>query len=112
LTAQIIAIAVCVAFSAYFSATETAFTSINRIRLKNMANDGNKKAKEVLELEGLMTGYNKNFYQESYKEFAKPKLIKTAIITFVIAGLITALFAAVWVLNPEEIQTKNKKSKK
>ena len=50
MTTQIIAIAVCVVFSAYFSATETAFTSINRIRLKNMANDGNKKAKEVLEL--------------------------------------------------------------
>lgn len=37
--------------SAYFSATETAFTSLNRIRLKNLANDGNKKAKLVLALE-------------------------------------------------------------
>lgn len=36
--------------SAYFSATETAFTSANRIRLKNLANDGNKRAKLVLEL--------------------------------------------------------------
>ncbi len=39
-------------FSAYFSATETAFTSINRIRMKNMAGDGDKRAKRVLELEG------------------------------------------------------------
>lgn len=38
--------------SAYFSATETAFTSINRIRLKNEAADGDKSAKRVLELEG------------------------------------------------------------
>lgn len=37
--------------SAYFSATETAFTSINRIKLKNMAGDGNLKAKRVLLLE-------------------------------------------------------------
>lgn len=37
--------------SAFFSATETAYTSINRIRLKNMAQDGNKRAKKVLELE-------------------------------------------------------------
>jgi putative hemolysin len=37
--------------SAYFSATETAFTSLNRIRLKNLANDGNKRARLVLELE-------------------------------------------------------------
>ena len=46
----IIAIAVLVLLSAYFSATETAFTSANRIRLKNLAGDGNKKAKEVLDL--------------------------------------------------------------
>lgn len=37
--------------SAFFSATETAFTSINRIKLKNMAQDGSKRAKKVLELE-------------------------------------------------------------
>lgn len=37
--------------SAFFSATETAYTSINRIRLKNMAQDGDKRAKKVLELE-------------------------------------------------------------
>lgn len=29
--------------SAYFSATETAFTSVNRIKLKNMAGDGNMR---------------------------------------------------------------------
>ena len=46
----IIAIAVLVLLSAYFSATETAFTSANRIRLKSLAGDGNKKAKEVLDL--------------------------------------------------------------
>ena len=37
--------------SAYFSATETAFTSVNRIKLKNMAGDGNMRAKKVLLLE-------------------------------------------------------------
>ena len=41
---SIIAMVVCVVFSGYFSATETAFTSLNRIRMKNMANDGNKRA--------------------------------------------------------------------
>ena len=43
--------AVLIILSAYFSATETAFTSINRIRLKNMAGDGNRKARRVLLLE-------------------------------------------------------------
>ena len=46
----IIAIIILVGFSAYFSATETAFTSANRIRLKNMANDGDKRARNVLDL--------------------------------------------------------------
>lgn len=45
------AIVVLLVFSGFFSATETAFTSVNRIKLKNMANDGNRRAKKVLELE-------------------------------------------------------------
>lgn len=39
---KIIWIVVLLGFSAYFSATETAFTSVNRIRIKNLANDGNR----------------------------------------------------------------------
>lgn len=42
-------IIVCVAMSAFFSATETAFNSVNKIRLKSMA-DKNAKAKLVLDL--------------------------------------------------------------
>ena len=38
-------------FSAYFSATETAFTSLNRIRIKNKADAGDEQAKKVLALE-------------------------------------------------------------
>lgn len=47
---SLIAIIVLLALSAFFSATETAFTSANRIRLKNMANAGNPRAKEALDL--------------------------------------------------------------
>ena len=39
-----------VSLSAYFSATETAFSSFNRIRLKNMAENGNRKAALALRL--------------------------------------------------------------
>ena len=53
---QILTIAVLVLFSAYFSATETAFTSVNRIRLKSLASDGDKKAEKVL---GLIEQYDK-----------------------------------------------------
>lgn len=48
---DIVAIVILVTLSAYFSATETAFTSLNRIRMKNMANEGNKRAQLVLNLE-------------------------------------------------------------
>lgn len=44
------AMIVLLILSAYFSATETAFTSLNRIKIKNMADDGNKRARKVLEL--------------------------------------------------------------
>lgn len=46
----LITIFFCVLMSAYFSATETAFSSLNKIRLKTMAEDGNKKAARTLKL--------------------------------------------------------------
>ena len=39
-------------FSAYFSASEMAFSTANRLRLKNAANEGNGKAKMALQLIG------------------------------------------------------------
>lgn len=47
---SITAIVVLILLSGYFSATETAFTSLNRVRVKNLAEKGNKKAKKVLTL--------------------------------------------------------------
>ena len=41
-------IIVLVVFSAFFSASETAFTSCNKIKLKTQADDGDKKAQAVL----------------------------------------------------------------
>ena len=44
-------IAICVVLlllSAFFSSTETAFSSVSKIRLKNLADNGNKKAKTAL----------------------------------------------------------------
>ena len=49
-TGMIVTLIVLVMCSAYFSATETAFSSLNRIRLKNLANDGNKRAVLALSL--------------------------------------------------------------
>lgn len=39
-----------VAMSAYFSGSETAFSAVNKLQMKKLADDGNKKAKRVLKL--------------------------------------------------------------
>ena len=49
-TVYLTILACCVAGSAYFSATETAFSTCNRFRLKSMANKGNGRAQLVLKL--------------------------------------------------------------
>ena len=49
-TGLIIALIVLIVLSAYFSATETAFSSLNRIRLKNLTDNGNKRAKLAYKL--------------------------------------------------------------
>ena len=49
-TGKIILIVILILFSAFFSASETAFTSLNRIRMKNAADNGEKKAIRVLKM--------------------------------------------------------------
>ena len=39
---------ILVFFSAFFSCTESAVSLMNKIRIKNMADDGNKRAKKAL----------------------------------------------------------------
>ena len=76
----IIAIAVLVLLSAYFSATETAFTSANRIRLKSLAGDGNKKAKEVLDL------------SDNYDNLLSTILVGNNIVNIAMSSLATVFF--------------------
>lgn len=45
-----LAIVICILFSAFFSATETAFSSLNKIRLKNMAESKDKRARIIVKL--------------------------------------------------------------
>ena len=47
---DIFIIAILLILSAICSATETAFSSVNHIRLKNYAAEGNKSAKRALEI--------------------------------------------------------------
>lgn len=77
---KIIAIVVCICFSAYFSASETAFTSVNRIRIKNLANDGDKRARTVLEL------------SERYDDLLSTILVGNNIVNIAASSLATVLF--------------------
>jgi Mg2+/Co2+ transporter CorB len=42
--------ALLLVFSSFFSATETAFSSVNKIKLKHLAQEGNRKALLALEM--------------------------------------------------------------
>lgn len=75
-----IIIIICVIMSSYFSATETAFSSLNRIRIKNMAEKKNKKAKLVLQL------------SENYDSLLSTILIGNNIVNIASASLTTVLF--------------------
>ncbi|MEG0919046.1 MAG: hemolysin family protein [Anaerovoracaceae bacterium] len=81
---SIITIIVLVMFSAYFSATETAFTSINRIKIKNMAGDGNSRAKRVLKL------------SDNYDKLLSTILIGNNIVNIAMTAVATVLFIDIY----------------
>lgn len=58
-------------------------------------------------------GYNGNFNNPHYKEFITPKIIKTCIITFVIAGIFTGILGFIWTIDvhAEKTTDTNKKKK-
>lgn len=80
IVAQITVIFVMIAFSAYFSATETAFTSLNKIKMQNMASDGNKKAGKVLML------------SEQYDKLLTTILIGNNIVNITMTTVATIMF--------------------
>ena len=47
---NVAALLICVALSAFFSSSETAYTSANKGRLKSMAQSGSKRAQQALRL--------------------------------------------------------------
>ena len=79
-TVSLVIIIACVVMSAYFSATETAFSSLNRIRIKNMAEKGDKRARLVLRM------------SENYDSLLSTILIGNNIVNIACASLATLLF--------------------
>lgn len=76
----IISMALCVLFSGYFSATETAFSSLNKTRLKALAEKGNRKAELALSL------------SEQYDRLISTILIGNNIVNIAVASIGTVLF--------------------
>lgn len=49
---QLIILFILLMLSAFFSSAETALTTVNQIRIRNLAEDGNKRAKKVIKVTG------------------------------------------------------------
>ena len=80
----ILIMAVCLVFSAYFSATETAFSSLNRTKLKALAEKGDARAAKALRLE------------EQYDKLLSTILIGNNIVNIAAAALGTVLFVRLY----------------
>ncbi len=83
MTSYIIAIVILILFSGLFSATETAYSSSSKIRLKNMVNDGNKKATSALVI------------LEDFDKFLTSILIGNNIVNISAATISTLLFSKI-----------------
>ena len=81
---SIFAMVVCIAMSAYFSATETAFSSLNKTRLKVLADNGNKRAALALKL------------SEDYDKLISTILIGNNIVNIMVASIGTLLFVGLY----------------
>ena len=77
---MIAALVFLVVMSAYFSATETAFSSLNRVRMKSKADGGNQRAALALELE------------EDYDRLLSTILIGNNIVNITATTVSTVLF--------------------
>ncbi len=73
------AMAALVAFSAFFSATETAFTSVNMIRIRTMAEEGDQKAAAAVRL------------AENYDRMLSTILIGNNLVNIALSSLTTVM---------------------
>lgn len=77
-------IVILVVLSAFFSLTETAFTGANRVRLKKLANDGNKRAEKALKM------------LEDYDKFLTTNLIGVNVVNIASSTVATVMFVAIF----------------
>lgn len=76
----LLVIVLCIVGSAYFSASETAFSTMNRIRIKNLADNGDRRAAVALKL------------VDNYDKLISTILIGNNIVNITSASLATVVF--------------------
>ena len=81
---SILVMAFCIIMSAYFSATETAFSSLNRTRIKVLAENGNRRAQLTYRL------------SENYDKLISTILIGNNLVNILVASIGTLLFVEIW----------------
>lgn len=79
-TLKIVIMLILVAFSAFFSASETAYTSFNRTKMKNLASEGNKRAARTLKL------------ADNYDKLLSTILVGNNIVNISLSSLATIFF--------------------
>lgn len=89
----LLAIVLLIVFSAFFSATETAFSSLNRLKLKGMAASGDRKAAKTLAI------------SEKYDKLLTTILIGNNIVNITMSSLATVFFLGIFVKNGAAIST-------
>lgn len=87
-SAGLLMLVALIACSAYFSATETAFASLNRIRMKNYADEGDKRAVTALRI------------ADDFQRALSTVLIGNNVVNIASASLATLLFSRL--LGPEQ----------
>ncbi len=77
---KVIILAILILLSGFFSASETAYFSMNKIRIKSLANDGNKRAKKAMKL------------SENMDELLSTILIGNNLVNIATTAIATVLF--------------------
>ena len=112
---QIVVLFILLGLSAFFSSAETALTTVNRIRMRSLADEGNKRAKMVLKitdnsgkmLSAILIGNN-------IVNLSASSLTTTIAITFgapmavaIATGIITVLILIFGEITPKTVATIN-----
>lgn len=93
LVKNILIMAALLALSAYFSATETAFNSMNRTRVRAMAEKGDKDAELALKL------------SENYDRLLSTILVGNNIVNIALAAIGTMIFVNIYGASGAAIST-------